>query len=94
MEEALKQGLSTIIAASLIAGGLAIALSAMFAALGQARAIAAGLEAIGRNPEAQSKIHLTMIIGLAFIESLALYALFISMKLVSFIDPIMKLLKH
>ena len=89
----MEQGLSTIIAAALISGGLAIALSAMFAALGQARAIAAGLEAIGRNPEAQSKIQLTMIIGLAFIESLALYALFISMKLVSFIEPVMKMLE-
>ncbi len=70
-----------VIAVSLFTGGITIALAAMFAALGQGKAIVAALEAIGRNPEAQPKIQMVMIIGLAFIESLALYALFIAIML-------------
>ena len=87
--------MSTIIAISMLAGGLAIALSAMFGALGQAKAVAAALEAIGRNPEAQPKIQMVMIIGLAFIESLVLYALFIAIMLVvanPFVEPFKQLI--
>jgi F-type H+-transporting ATPase subunit c len=89
----MEQGISTIIAISMLAGGLTIALSAMFGALGQGKAVAAALEAIGRNPEAQSKIQMAMIIGLAFIESLSLYALFIAIMLVvanPFVSPFVK----
>jgi len=71
-----------VMIASIITGGLTIALSTMFAALGQGRAVASALESIGRNPEASSKIQTLLILGLAFIESLALYALFISIMLV------------
>ena len=78
-----------VIIVSVISGGLTIALSAMVAALGQAKAIAAALEGVARNPEAQSKIQTVMLIGLAFIESLALYALFISIMLV-LLNPFIK----
>ena len=84
-----------ILTVSMLGAGLSITLSAMFAALGQAKAIAAALEAIGRNPEAQPKIQIVMIIGLAFIESLALYALFISLLLIfanPFTAPLIQLL--
>lgn len=40
-----------------------------------------GLEAIGRNPEAASKIQTNMILGLAFTEAIAIYALVVSLIL-------------
>ena len=65
----------------LLASGLAIGLGALGAALGQGKAIASAAEAIGRNPEAGGFIRTTLLIGLAFIESLCLYALVISIML-------------
>ncbi len=56
----------------------AIGIAAAFGALGQAKGLAAACEAIGRNPGAVGPIRITMIIGLALIESLVIYALIIS----------------
>jgi F-type H+-transporting ATPase subunit c len=61
-----------------LACGLAIAIAALGGGLGQGIATAKGLEGIARNPEAQPKIFIPMIIGLALIESLVIYALVIS----------------
>jgi F-type H+-transporting ATPase subunit c len=43
--------------------------------------VAKGLEAIGRNPEAASKIQTNMILGIAFAEAIAIYALVIALIL-------------
>ena len=56
-----------------VAIGLPIAV--IGAGLGQGRATAAALEAMARQPEASGNIRTTMIIGLALIESLVIYAL-------------------
>ena len=64
-----------------IAAGLAIGLAALGAALGQGRMAAAAMESIGRNPNAAPRIQLPMILGLAFIEALAIYALIIAFAL-------------
>ncbi len=64
-----------------IAAGLAIAIAAFGGALGQGRAAAAALEGIARNPGAASKVQTPMIIGLALIESLVIYALVIAFLL-------------
>jgi len=64
-----------------LACGVAIAVAALGGALGQGRAIASGLEGIARNPEAQPRIFIPMIVGLALIESLVIYALVISILL-------------
>lgn len=42
---------------------------------------AKGLEAIGRNPEAASKIQTNMILGMAFAEAIAIYALVVALIL-------------
>jgi F-type H+-transporting ATPase subunit c len=60
-----------------ISAAFAIGIAAAFGALGQARGISSACEAIGRNPGAVGPIRITMIIGLALIESLALYVLVI-----------------
>lgn len=43
--------------------------------------VAKGLEAIGRNPEAASKIQTNMILGMAFAEAIAIYSLVIALIL-------------
>ncbi|HBU70051.1 MAG TPA: ATP synthase F0 subunit C [Elusimicrobia bacterium] len=60
--------------------------------LGQGIAIKGGLEGIARQPEASDKIQITMLLGLAFIESLALFALFINIILL-FANPFIKYLQ-
>ena len=54
---------------------LSVGIAAFGGALGQGRAAAAALDGIARNPSASDKIFTPMIIGLALIESLVIYAL-------------------
>lgn len=61
-----------------LGAALAIGLAAFGGALGQAKAATAALEGIARNPSASGKIFIPMIIGLALIESLVIYALLIA----------------
>ena len=58
-----------------IAAGLAIGIAAFGGALGQGRTASAALEGIARNPNASDKLFTPMILGLALIESLVIYAL-------------------
>ncbi len=64
-----------------ISVGLAIGIAALGGALGQGKALAAGLEGIARNPAARDKLFMPLIIGLVFIESLVLYALLLGFLL-------------
>lgn len=64
-----------------MAAAIAIAGAAIGAALGQGRAVAQAMESIGRNPNAADRIQTPMILGLAFIEALAIYALVIAFLL-------------
>ncbi|MBX3183003.1 MAG: ATP synthase F0 subunit C [Polyangiaceae bacterium] len=64
-----------------LAAGLAIGLAALGGTLGQARAAAAALEGISRNPGAAPKIQTPMILGLALIESLVLFGFLIAFLL-------------
>ncbi|OGF65529.1 MAG: hypothetical protein A2Y62_18680 [Candidatus Fischerbacteria bacterium RBG_13_37_8] len=65
-----------------ISAGLAIAIAAFGGAFGQGKAIQAALEGTARNPGSADIIRTMLIIGLAFIESLVIYALVISIILV------------
>jgi F-type H+-transporting ATPase subunit c len=64
-----------------LAAGLAIGIAAVGAGLGQGKAVAAAMESIGRNPSSADRIQTPMIIGIAFIEALAIYALVIAFTL-------------
>ncbi len=64
-----------------IAAAIAIGVAALGGALGQGKAAAAALDGIARNPAAQGKIFIPMIIALALIESLVIYALIIAFGL-------------
>ena len=68
-------------AALAISAGLAIGIAAAGGAIAQSRAAAATLEGIARNPEAASRVMTPMIIALALIESLVIYALVIAFLL-------------
>ena len=65
-----------------LAAGFCVAIAAHGGALGQGKSIAAALEGIARNPGASGKIVTPMIIGLAMIESLVIYALVVSLLLI------------
>ena len=61
-----------------LAAALAIAIAAFGGALGQAKAASSALDGMARNPAAAGKLFVPMIIALALIESLVLYAFVIS----------------
>ena len=61
--------------------GFVVAVAAVAGSVSQARAIVAALEATARQPEAGGRLFTLMILGLAFIESLTIYALVISFVL-------------
>jgi F-type H+-transporting ATPase subunit c len=62
-----------------LGAGLVLGLAAIGGAFGQGRTAAAALEGMARNP--QAKLLVPMIVGLALIESLVIYALIVAMKL-------------
>ncbi len=61
-----------------LAAALAIGVAAFGGALGQGRAAAAALEGVARNPNAADKLQTPLLLSLALIESLVIYALLIS----------------
>ena len=58
-----------------LAVGFGLPVAVLFAAIGQGKAAAAALEGMARQPEAAGTLRTNMIIALAFIESLVIYAL-------------------
>jgi F-type H+-transporting ATPase subunit c len=61
-----------------LGAGLAIGIGALGCGLGQGRLAASAMESLGRNPNSEPQIRTWMIVGLAFVESLSLYALLIA----------------
>lgn len=74
-----------------IASAFGMAIAAAGTGLAQSNAIRGAVEGIARNPGASGKILTTMLIGLAMIESLAIYALVIALILL-FANPFLKFL--
>ena len=60
-----------------ITSGFSMAIASGVCGLAQGKAVAAAVEGMARNPSAAGAIRLSLIIGLALIESLALYTLLI-----------------
>lgn len=77
-----------VLAALFIAAGLGMGLGALGPGIGQGTAVKGAVEGIARNPGASGKIMTTMLVGLAMIESLAIYALVIALILL-FANPFM-----
>ena len=64
------------------AAGFGIAIAAFGCGLGQGMGLKAAVEGIARNPESSGKVTVTMLIGLAMIESLCIYALVVALILI------------
>ena len=80
--------LSTFSMASTVAVTIAMAIGVMTPAIAMGWAISRALEALSRQPEAERAIMRTLFIGLAMIESLAIYVLVIVL-IVLFRNPLM-----
>jgi F-type H+-transporting ATPase subunit c len=80
-----------VLGCSVIAAGIAMGFGAIGAGLGIGQATGGASNAVGRNPEAQGKIMLTMMVGMAMTESVAIYALVVSLVIL-YANPIIKLL--
>lgn len=81
-----------VLASSVIAAGLAVGLGAIGPGIGMGQGLGGATAAVGRNPEAQGKILLTMMVGLAMIESLAIYTLVIALVII-YANPLLKLIQ-
>lgn len=83
--------LSTFTAVSTVAAVLGISLGVMLPAVAMGRAISRALDALARQPEAERSIMRVLFIGLAMIESLAIYVLVIVL-IVLFRNPLLEYL--
>lgn len=77
-----------------IACGFGIGVAALGTGLGMGHAINGALQGTARNPEAGGKIMTTMIIGLALIESLCIYALLICLIMVFKVPALEDVIKY
>lgn len=72
--------------ASIITAGLTIAIGSLGPAFGEARALAQALSAIAQQPDEANTITRTLFVGLAMVESTAIYCFVVSMILI-FANP-------
>ncbi len=83
--------LSTFTMASTVAAIIGISLGVMFPAIAMGWAISRAMDALARQPEAEHAIMRTLFIGLAMIESLAIYVLVIVLMIL-FRNPLLEYL--
>lgn len=78
---------STLIAlASIVTAGLTISIGVIGPALGEGKAVATALTSLAQQPDASETITRTLFVGLAMIESTAIYCFVVSMILI-FANP-------
>lgn len=78
--------ISIIAIVSIITAGLTTALGCMFPALSEGKSVAAALNAIAQQPDAAPTITRTLFVGLAMIESTAIYSFVVTMIII-FANP-------
>ena len=71
-----------ILVACVTAAGFGIGIAAFGCGIGQGLGLRSAVEGIARNPESSGKVTVTLLIGLAMIESLCIYALVIALILI------------
>lgn len=74
---------------SIVTAGFTIAIGSLGPALGEGRAVSTALEAISRQPDSAGTITRTLFVGLAMIESTAIYCLVIALILL-FANPLLR----
>jgi F-type H+-transporting ATPase subunit c len=72
---------NTVEIVSVLGAAAAVSIGAIGPALGEGRAVAAAMEAIARQPEAAGTLSRTLFVGLAMIETMAIYCLVIALLL-------------
>ncbi|TDG36469.1 F0F1 ATP synthase subunit C [Pedobacter changchengzhani] len=77
---------SSIAIASIITAGLTTGIGCMFPALSEGKAVSTALSSIAQQPDAAPTITRTLFVGLAMIESTAIYCFVVSMILI-FANP-------
>jgi F-type H+-transporting ATPase subunit c len=70
--------------ASIVISGLTMAIGSIGPALAEGRALARGLESIAQQPDESNAISRTLFVGMALIESVAIYCFVIAMILIFF----------
>ncbi len=80
------QSVDIIGAASIISAGLTIGLGSIGPALGEGRALARAMDAIAQQPDESNTITRTLFVGMAMIESTAIYCFVIAIILI-FANP-------
>lgn len=80
--------ISSFVTASTVVAALAISLGVILPAFAMGRAISQALDALARQPEAEKAISRTLFIGLAMIESLAIYVLVVVL-IILFRNPLL-----
>lgn len=75
-----------IAAVSILTAGFTMAIGSIAPALGEGRAVAEALKAIAQQPDEASTLTRTLFVGLAMVESTAIYCLVVSMILI-FANP-------
>ena len=78
--------LTLVAVASIITAGLCIGIGAIGPALGEGRALAEALSSIAQQPDETNTITRTLFVGLAMVESTAIYCFVVSMILI-FANP-------
>jgi F-type H+-transporting ATPase subunit c len=78
--------LTFVAVASIISAGLCIGIGAIGPALGEGRALAQALSSIAQQPDETNTITRTLFVGLAMVESTAIYCFVVSMILI-FANP-------
>lgn len=79
--------LTIVVIASIITAGLTIAIGGYGPASALGKALSSALEAIGRQPEAAGQIMRTLFVGMALIESIAIYVFVIAL-IILFANPL------
>lgn len=85
--------MQNIVEVSTLAAVVGLAIGVQIPALAMGKAITSALEALSRQPEAEKSIMRTLFIGLAMIESLAIYVLVIVL-IVLFRNPLLEYIIH
>lgn len=80
-----------VVGISLFAAGMVMGFGTIGTGIGMGNGLSGATNAVGRNPEAQGRILLTMMVGLAMIESLAIYALVIALVIL-YANPLLKVI--
>ncbi|VAX30154.1 Sodium-transporting ATPase subunit E [hydrothermal vent metagenome] len=81
---------SIVVAVSILTAGLTIAIGGYGPSRGEGEALTKAIESIARQPEAANQIIRTLFVGMAMVESVAIYSLVISLILL-FANPLISL---